>query len=438
MAMYRTKKIDHHSSIGLTKEAIRNLTSQSIMVWTSKTKSLLSSLYKREEFPLFGKEGLGEIFAMTCFFNYGLLSSIAIFLVFILLPGYTWAEEKTKNDIHKENFSIAVFPVENLSGTMAPLKDIRGLYISQLKRHGFHILEDEGLEKFMARNRIRYTGGMNKAVAQAFKNETGVGAVMITSLELYNEANPPKIALTSRLVSAGDNPTILWIDGVGLAGDDSPGILGLGLIEDPKALLEKAVGRLTGSLEKYLNKTSKSENIKSAKRKFRPKISYRSDILVPNTKYTVAVVPFLNFSGRRNAGEILELQFIQHLKKFEQFDVIEPGIVRQQLLTLRIIIPEGISLANADALFATLDADLILAVNVDEYADYQGGFGKPKVDFFAQLIDRKSRSVVWSSVSHNEGDDGVFFFDRGKVNTAHAMASQMTQWIGERIVEKER
>ena len=436
--MRRMEKIDHHSSIGLMKEAIRNLTSQSIIVWTSKTKSLLSSLYKREESPLFGKEGLGEIFAMTCFFNYGLLSSIAIFLVFVLFSGYAWTEEKAKNNIHKENFSVAVFPIENLSGTMAPLKDIRGLYISQLKRRGFHILEEETLEKFMARNRIRYTGGISKAVAQAFKNETGAGGVLITSLELYSEANPPKIALTSRLVSTGGDPTILWIDGVGLAGDDSPGILGLGLIEDPKALLEKAIGRLTGSLEKYLGKTSKSENIKSAKKKFRPKVSYRSDILVPDTRYTVAVVPFLNFSGRKNAGEILELQFIRNLKKFEQFDVIEPGIVRQQLLTLRIIIPEGISLANADALFATLNADLILAVNVAEYADYQGTFGKPKVDFFAQMIDRKSRSVVWSSVSHNEGDDGVFFFDRGRVNTAHAMASQMTQWIGEKMIEEKR
>jgi hypothetical protein len=31
-------------------------------------------LYKREEFPLFGKEGLGEIFTTICLFNYGLLS----------------------------------------------------------------------------------------------------------------------------------------------------------------------------------------------------------------------------------------------------------------------------------------------------------------------------------------------------------------------------
>jgi hypothetical protein len=39
------------------------------------TKSLLPSLYKREEFPLFGKEGLGEISTTICLFNYGLLSN---------------------------------------------------------------------------------------------------------------------------------------------------------------------------------------------------------------------------------------------------------------------------------------------------------------------------------------------------------------------------
>jgi len=55
------------------------ITNQSIIVWTLKTKSLLPSLYKREEFPLFGKEGLGEIFTTICLFNYGLLSNLSDF-----------------------------------------------------------------------------------------------------------------------------------------------------------------------------------------------------------------------------------------------------------------------------------------------------------------------------------------------------------------------
>jgi len=361
-----------------------------------------------------------------------------ILLVFLLLSGCAWTKGSLSGDspIREQKFSIAVLPVENLSGTMAPLKDIRGLFINQLRTRGFHILEEEALEKFMVRNRVRYIGGINKALAQAFKNETETEGVLITSLELYSEANPPKIALTSRLVSTGDNPNILWIDGAGLAGDDSPGILGLGLIEDPKVILEKAVGNLAGSLGNFIDKKSRRDDSKSLKRRFQPKVSFRSEVLDSSRKYTVAVVPFLNFSGRRNAGEILELQFIRGLKTSEDFDVIEPGVLRQHLLAFRIIIPEGISLSNADALFATLNADLILAANVVDYQDYQGVFGNPKVDFFVQLIEKKSRSVVWSSVSYNQGDDGVFFFDRGKVNTAHAMASQMTQWIGEMVLRQ--
>ncbi len=337
--------------------------------------------------------------------------------------------------IQERNFLIAVLPFENLSGTRAPLMDIKGLFIGKLRAQGFPILKEETLEKFMAKHRVRYTGGIDKPLAQAFKGDTGAEGVLITSLELYSNANPPKIALTSRLVSTGDEPVILWVDGFGLAGDDSPGILELGLIEDPKALLEKGVGRLAESLREYFDKKAETGPVKSAKRKFRPKVSYRSEIFDPSRKYTVAVVPFLNFSVRRNAGEILELEFIRNLKTFEQFDVIEPGTVRRQLLTMRMITPEGISLANADALFAALNVDLILAANVIEYQDYQGVFGTPKVDFFVQLIERKSRSVIWSSISHNEGDDGVFFFDLGRVNTAHAMASQMTRWIGKMMME---
>jgi len=54
---------------------IASVNNQSIIVWTSKTKSLPSSLFLREELPLFGKEGSGEIFTTICLFNDGLLSN---------------------------------------------------------------------------------------------------------------------------------------------------------------------------------------------------------------------------------------------------------------------------------------------------------------------------------------------------------------------------
>lgn len=131
----------------------------------------------------------------------------------------------------------------------------------------------------------------------------------------------------------------------------------------------------------------------------------------------------------------MALHFVRQIGAYGNFNVIEPGVVRQALLGLRVIMDDGLSLANADITFSRLNADLILTGKIIDYQDYQGSYGKPKVDFSALLIERKSREVVWSSKSYNEGDDGVYFFDRGRVNTAHAMASEMVSHVVDMIVE---
>jgi TolB-like protein len=217
--------------------------------------------------------------------------------------------------------------------------------------------------------------------------------------------------------------------GVGLAGDDSPGFLSLGLIEDPKVLLDKAMKVMLDSLNQYISTKAKGREVR-AERKFRPKIFYRSPTLDPEKKYTVAIAPFFNLSGRKYAGDIMVLHLAKELKKFDNFNVIDFGMVRQAFLELRIIMDQGISLIDADSVLALLNADMIVSGNVTDYDDYQGTWGKPKVGFNTQVITRKGQEVVWSSNSYNEGDDGVFFFDQGRVNTAHAMASQMARSIG--------
>jgi TolB-like protein len=361
---------------------------------------------------------------------------IIFFAALLLLVGCATGKEATKENPAGtgERFLIAVLPMENLSGTAAPLREIRGAIIEGLKARGIDVLQEDALEKFMAEHRVRYTGGINTITAKEFKDEVNCQGVLITSLELYNETNPPKIALNSRLVSTGDNSVILWIDGVGLAGDDSPGILGVGLIEDPKALQKKALDHLLDSLRESLSGRKESKELE-AKRKFRPKISYRSPVMEGKRKYTVAVVPFFNKSERKYGAEIMSLHFVRHLKEFGEFEVVEPGVVRQQFLNLRIIMDQGVSLADAEVIFAMMNVDLVVTGQVLDYQDYQGNFGKPKVDFTAEVIEKKSREGVWSSTSYNQGDDGVLLFDWGRVNTAHAMASQMVRSIGKMMAK---
>lgn len=350
--------------------------------------------------------------------------------VFIWLPSCTQQHSAAVRVIEdstalNRNLLIAVLPFSNLSGSPVPLRDLRDSLKSSLKREGLNLLDEEILEKFIVEHRIRYVGGIDRVTARDLKWETGADAVLVTSVELYNEQPPPKISLTSRLVATGSDPEVLWIHGIGLAGNDSIGLLELSLIEDLRILVQNAIRGVSTSLTEYISGGRYSAASERDIIKFWPTVFYRSPVLEPGMKHTVAVLPFFNLSERRSAGEIMALHFVRQLRALGNFTVIEPGIVRRALLQMRIIMEGGMSLADADVLFSKLDADVVLSGKIFNYQDYIGDLGKPKVDFSARLTEKESREVVWACESHYEGDYGVFFFDWGKINTAHRMADEM-------------
>jgi hypothetical protein len=226
------------------------------------------------------------------------------------------------------------------------------------------------------------------------------------------------------------------MDSVGIAGDDTPGILALGWIKDPDVLLGKADHFLADSLTAYLTGGKKpSMPARGGDGRFRPKIHFRSDVLDPEKKYVVAVIPFFNLGDRKYADRIIALHFVKELRRLENVDVVEPGVVIQKLLESRVVMDDGLSLAQADLLFEFLGADLLLTGKVLDYQDVRGS-GVPKVDFSALLLERSSREVVWTSKNYSSGDDGVFFFDWGRVNTAGAMASRMVKTIVEEMIPR--
>jgi TolB-like protein len=236
--------------------------------------------------------------------------------------------------------------------------------------------------------------------------------------------------LSARLVGTHENADILWVEGVGMAGNDAPGFLLLGLIDDPGVIWEKAKGRVLESLTEYLSGDT-PRDARRAGGKFIPKSFHGVPPKIPagKEKPSVAVLPFRNDSTRKNAGEILALHFIRELSKTGKLEVIESGEVRQVLLQSRTIMEGGLSLPQADILHAALEVDLVVTGIVTEYQDSIGGGGNPKVEFSARVFDMKTRQIVWSSSSFNQGDDGVFFFNLGKVNTAHGMASAMVRSV---------
>ncbi len=332
---------------------------------------------------------------------------------------------------------IAVLPMENLSGKEAPLADIRNAFIRAIRAQGVFVLDDDALDQFMTRHRMRYTGGLDSSVASALGTEERIEAVLIVSIELYQEGDIPKIALISRLVSTGDTPIILWMKSIAIAGNDSPGLLRLGMIYDPVKLRDKAIQTLMTSFREFMSQKVVKHGEGEWSEHFGPKAAFRAHDTELEKNYTVAVVPFFNTGLRKDAGDILLLHFVEEFGRQGNFRVIEPGLVRNSMLNARVIMNEGISLADADFILNSFNADFVLSGKVIDYSDTLSPDSPPSVDFLVWAIQRLTKKVFWASESYNGGNDAVFMFDFGKVTTAGRLASRMAAAVARQLVGAE-
>ncbi|TGU71537.1 hypothetical protein E4633_14595 [Geomonas terrae] len=347
-------------------------------------------------------------------------SSLVALLLVLLVAGCAplrraaWTGDEAGN----AEGGVAILPLQNLSGGTAPVTELRQELARRLAMRGMKILPEAQLEQFMARHRLRYVGGVDAATAQALRRETGARGVLITEVELYRTPFPPRVALTSRLVTTEETPRIVHMESVALSGNDAPGLLGVGLVRRPQEVTDRAIQLL-------------AEALTGGKPQPIPRVSLGSDSvylarpLEPGRSYRVAVLPFFDKGSHGYAGEILALHFIGELVRQGRFQVIEPGTVREDLLRYRIIMEDGVSLADAELLFGMLSTDLILTGEVNDFEDLQGAQAAPKVDFSALLLERSSRRAVWSMGDHRTGMDRVRFFDIGRIATASALAAGM-------------
>ncbi len=316
---------------------------------------------------------------------------------------------------------IALLPPENLSGAAAPLRDIEIVAERALARVGIEVVSGALVDEFLARHRIRYTGGLDRDGAAAMREELGVSAAMITSVVLHGDIAPPRIGVIARLVSAADEPEILWMDGFGRTGNDSPGLLGLGIVESVGPLSEEAFKTLTLSLRAFLRDARRSSPSCSTSAKFAPKVMFRSPALARKETLSVAILPFVNNSGRRGAGQVLALEMARQLMAVDHVRVIEPGMLREELLAYRVTTEGGASPGTARLLSKVLKADLVVSGVVRDYDD------SPVIGFSAEAIDPKTEETVWEATSYNHGDDAEALFGTGRISTANVLACRMVR-----------
>lgn len=365
---------------------------------------------------------------------------------------------------------IAVFPIENLSGAPAPLKDLHEELTEILQRAGARIVDNAAVEGFIDRHWVRYVGGVDEKTASELRDETGADAVLITSLELYNDQDTPRIGLMARLVSVDGVPEIIWMDDFAKAGEDAPGLLALGIIKDPVRLRKLALEHLEKSLQDYITnppvrpqmisaqqlreekpftlstlveKMKQEPNLLSGRAavkrpwyspvggllpsRYNPKKWYSSGDILDQQLRSIAIIPFQNLSTRKRGAEILALYLAKQLVRDGRFKVLDLGVIRDMMLNLRIIMSDGVSNANIDNIANSMAVDLFINGKLFDYLESNMPGQTPKVAFSLQMYERDTRKILWNSRSGNKGDDGVFFFDYGQISTASALTDKMTR-----------
>jgi TolB-like protein len=321
---------------------------------------------------------------------------------------------------------IAILPLVSYATGTAPLKDLRAELASLLAERGFDLVPDAALDEVLTRNRIRYTGGVDLEMATAFREGLKADAVLVGSVDRYAAGGIPALSMTLRLVSVADPPKILWMDAASRNGDDAPGLFDLGVITDPAVLRARVLEPLAASAASWASARPGTQGACDGAGRFAPRTKFRSAAFDPAAKLSVAVLPFVNETQRRNAGDIVTQQLVRELRTASTLQVVEPGLVRDQLLRFRITMPGGVSLDYARVISELVDADLVLAGYVRDYEDTGA---VPKVSFTVLLLDRENNEVLWQSTSSNRGDDGVFFFDRGFVATAQELTCRMAKRV---------
>ncbi len=317
---------------------------------------------------------------------------------------------------------IALFPVTNLSGGAAPVREIHAALEAALRARGLTLLSGDAVDEFLARHRIRYTGGLDRETARVARDDLGVDAVLVPTVSLHGAEGVPRFGMVARLVSTGE-PRILWMDRWARTGDDAPGLFGLGNVGSPQALRGAVLARLADGLRARLQGAGPAFGTCAGGSGYAARHAYSTPPASREGRLPVAVVPFVDQTRRGDAGELAALDFVRELARHPELEVVEPGVVRAELIRNRVVMEGGVSHETARIALATLDVAVVLA----GYVRLQEEVPVPRLELTLLALDTGENRLLWRSSSHARGDDGVFFFDAGRVHTTSELSCRIAR-----------
>ncbi len=303
---------------------------------------------------------------------------------------------------------IALLPFENFTDNMNVLAQIMPMVKERLEKKGFEVVQEEMLNEFLCKKRVRSTGYISKELALGIGEKFVIKSILAGSVISFSTEGIPKIGLSARLIEASRG-LIIWADYVSITGEDFTKMLGLGTIKNMEKLIPEALDRLfisfsTVPIQKEIEST-----------------------------YKIAVMPFQNKSGFKNAGKITMYLFLVELLKNKKFEPIEYGEIRKLIVDLRIRNRGELDHNNIKALSETLDVAGILVGTVEKYHNGRETAAPPKVSITARLLGTRENKILWYNSRQLDGEKDIIAFDWGRIRTVDKLAYKVVSDLIEKM-----
>ncbi|HCY19030.1 MAG TPA: hypothetical protein DHU69_04555 [Deltaproteobacteria bacterium] len=186
---------------------------------------------------------------------YAVSLSLMVCLLLVFFPSFALPKSSSNNNFSQSELvkNVAILPLENLSEDSAATGMFREFIKKELNSKGWiHVKEEDTVEKFLAKRRIRYTGGITRVLAREMGKILGVDAVLVGSINQFSDTmGKVNVGVTARLIGTDDG-SIIWADTLSYSGHDFEGILGFGIITSTNILGSKVA---KGLMEDISDKT---------------------------------------------------------------------------------------------------------------------------------------------------------------------------------------
>jgi len=292
---------------------------------------------------------------------------------------------------------IALLPFENLTDDKTAFSQIMPVVKGRLEAKGFELVDDDSLNKFLLKERVRSTGYISRDIATKMERELNAKAVLVGSITSYYPLKNPQVGILARLIDSASG-VILWANQASATGEDFTKILGLGTIRSMDKLIPVVVDRL---LDSFTIASPQKEK----------ELTHR-----------VAVVPFQNKSKHRDAGTIVTYMFLVDLLKQEGFEPAEYGDIRRLTVDLRVRSRGELDYRSIESFSEGLDVDGILVGTVELYSDGLDTSSPPEVTISTRLINARKEKILWSDSVQVKGDQDIIVLDWGRIRAVDSVA----------------